>query len=322
MTLRAAIIGCGRIAGGYDREVPDVADPDAWSATHAGAYMLCPDTELVAAADPSDNARDAFAQKWSCENLYADYREMLDDLSPDIVSICSPTNTHMETFDAAIGLGAKGIVLEKPVAVDLADAERMQSIAGDVPVVVNFTRRFNPSYAEVAANIQNGVYGRVLNAVFRYTKGLIVNGSHHIDTARLFFGDPVHVRHIKTHRRNDDDPGMDFSLSFTGDVDAYFLNVPDAEFVFFDIELITEKGRLRISQRGQQIAFDDAVPESHYGLFNIIGPKHTTESQWKNCATRAIQNLADCVTKSAQPQCTLDDGIKVMRVIHTLKEAS
>lgn len=322
MTLSAAIIGCGRIAGGYDRAVPDVADPEAWSATHAGAYLLCPDTVLVTAADPSEGACEAFAQKWSCNNMYADYQDMLNEQSLDIVSICSPTHTHIEVFEAAIDSGVKGIVLEKPLAIDLAEAERMQSMAGDVPVVVNFTRRFNSSYAEVAANIQTGVYGRVLNAIFRYTKGLVVNGSHHIDTARWFFGDPVNIRHLKTQPGNEDDPGMDFSLSFADGTDAYFLNVPDADFVFFDIELITEKGRLRISQRGQQIAFDDAIPEPHYGLFNIIGPKHTAESQWKNCATRAIQNLADCVTKNAQPQCTLDDGIHVMRVINTLKEAS
>lgn len=322
MTLRAAIIGCGRIAGGYDRAAPNITDPDAWSATHAGAYLLCPNTELVAAADPSEDARSAFSKKWSCDNIYADYREMLGDQSPDIISICSPTNTHMEVFEAAMNAGAKGIMLEKPVAGDLADAERMQSMAGKVPVVVNFTRRFNPSYAEVAANIQNGVYGRVLNAIFRYTKGLIVNGSHHIDTAQWFFGDLVGVRHLKTQPGNEDDPGMDFSLSFADGTDAYFLNVPSADFVFFDIELITEKGRLRVSQRGQQIAFDDAVPEPHYRLFNIIGPKHTAESQWKNCTTRAIQNLSDCVTQGAQPQCTLDDGIQVMHVINTLKKAS
>ncbi len=322
MTLRAAIIGCGRIAGGYDRAVPDVADPDAWSATHAGAYLLCPDTKLVAAADPSKDARSMFNEKWFCDDMYANYKEMLIKQSPDIVSICSPTNTHMDVFEATIGSGTKGIVLEKPVTDVLADAERMQSMAGEIPVVVNFTRRFNPSYAEVAANIHNGVYGRVLNAVFRYTKGLIVNGSHHIDTARWFFGDPVDARHIKTHPGNENDPGMDFSLSFAGGVDVYFLNVPDADFVFFDIELIAEKGRLRITQRGQQIAFDDAIPEPHYGLFNIIGPKHTAESEWKNCATRAIQNLADCVTKNAPPQSTLSDGIQVMRVINTLKEAS
>ena len=322
MTLRAAITGCGRIAGGYDRTVPDVTDPKAWSATHAGAYLLCPKTVLVAAADPSDDARSSFGEKWSCDKMYADYHKMFGDQSPDVVSICSPTNTHMEVFEAAINADAKGIVLEKPVAGDLADATRMQSMAGDVPVIVNFTRRFSPSYAEVAANIQNGVYGRVLNAVFRYTKGLTVNGSHHIDTARWFFGDPVDTRHLKTHPGSGDDPGVDFCLLFENGVDAYFLNVPDASFVFFDIELITEKGRLRIVQRGQQLAFDDAIVEPHYGLFNIIGPKHTHETEWRNCATRAIQNIADCVNGDAQPQCTLDDGIQVMQVINTLREVS
>lgn len=322
MTLRAGIIGCGRIAGGYDRDVPDIADPDAWSATHAGAYLLCPDTQMVGASDPSEDARATFADKWSCQNMYATHNELLVAQSPELISICSPTATHRDVFESAIKSGVKGIALEKPVAIDLADAEQMQDIAAGVPVVVNFTRRFNPSFAEVAENIKNGVYGRVLNAVFRYTKGLIVNGSHHIDTARWFFGDITEATHLKTHKGDESDVGVDFRLSFAGEIDAYFLHVPAADFVFFDIEIVTEKGRLRITQRGQKIAFDEAVPESHYGLFNIIGPKHTTESTWRNCATRAIQNLADCVNHRSAPQCTLDDGIQVMRIIDTLKKAS
>lgn len=322
MTLRAGIIGCGRIAGGYDRQVPDIAKPDAWSATHAGAYLLCPDTELSGASDPSENARTTFSEKWSCKHMYANHDELLVAQSPDLISVCSPTATHPTVFEAAITSGVKGIILEKPVAIDLVDAENMQEMVNDVPVVVNFTRRFNPSYAEIVEKLQNGFYGRILNAVFRYTNGLIVNGSHHIDTARWFFGDAIDITHLKTHADKIDDPGVDFRLSFENSIDAYFLHIPDADFVFFDIEIVTEKGRLRITQRGQQIAFDEAIPEPHHGLFNIVGPKHTTESQWKNCATRAIQNLADSVNYGAAPQCALDDGIQVMRIIDNLKKAS
>lgn len=322
MTLGAGIVGCGLIAGGYDRTVPDVTDPGAWSATHAGAYLLCPDTQLVGASDPSEKARLAFAEKWSCANVYAGHDELFANHAPNVVSICSPTATHRDLVEAAIKAGVKGIALEKPVAVDLADAVRMLDMSGGVPVVVNFTRRFNPSYAKMADRLRNGAYGRVLSAVFRYTKGLIVNGSHHIDTARWFFGEITDATHLKTHAGNDDDKGVDFRLSFDGETDAYFLHVPDADFVFFDIEIVTERGRLRIAQRGQQIAFDDAIPEPHYGVFNIIGPKHTVESEWRNCATRAIQNLADCVNNGSNPQCTLEDGIEVMRIIDTLKKAA
>ena len=57
--LRSAIIGCGRIAGGYDQMVPT-----EWSATHAGAYRLCPETELVAVADSDPETLKDFQEKW------------------------------------------------------------------------------------------------------------------------------------------------------------------------------------------------------------------------------------------------------------------
>ena len=86
--FKAAIIGCGNIAGGYDKKIPD-----SWSFTHAGAYHLCPDTELIAAADTDNNTLDRFSKKWNVRNAYIDYAEMLEKEDIDIVLL---THLHWD----------------------------------------------------------------------------------------------------------------------------------------------------------------------------------------------------------------------------------
>ena len=83
---KCAIIGCGKIAGDYEKAIPT-----SWSFTHAGAYHLCPETNLIAVADTDPEVLKRFGEKWGVEKLYGDYREMIDNEEIDIVSLCLPT---------------------------------------------------------------------------------------------------------------------------------------------------------------------------------------------------------------------------------------
>ena len=95
--FKTAIIGCGKIAGGYDRSVRT-----EWSLTHAGAYHLCLSTKLVAVADPDFDTLKAFQEKWHIDQGYTDYREMLENETIDILSLPLPTEYHFEAFKAAV----------------------------------------------------------------------------------------------------------------------------------------------------------------------------------------------------------------------------
>ena len=82
-TLRAAIVGCGQIAGGYDHN----SSPSEVR-THAKAYKLQTMTELVAVADADAGQVLAFAATWDIPGHYTDFCEMLATEKPDIVSRC------------------------------------------------------------------------------------------------------------------------------------------------------------------------------------------------------------------------------------------
>lgn len=68
--------------------------------THFPDLQVTP--RLVAAADPSEQARADALDILGLERAYADYRELLADLEVDAVSIASPNFLHHEITMAAI----------------------------------------------------------------------------------------------------------------------------------------------------------------------------------------------------------------------------
>ncbi len=88
--LTAAIIGTGRIAGGYDE---DRTDGRVFS--HAGAYRAHGGFEIVACVEPDRERRAAFMKRWEIAAGYDDIDAWIaDGGSADVVSLCSPDETH------------------------------------------------------------------------------------------------------------------------------------------------------------------------------------------------------------------------------------
>lgn len=307
---RAAIIGCGRIAGGYDR-----APGGDWTVTHAGAYRACPSTELVAAADTDPAALAGFAACWGLKAQYSDYRRMLALEQPDVVSLCLPPEGHLEAFQAACEAGVRAIFLEKPVAANLAEAQKMPDLAAGRPVAVNYFRRWNPSFEELKKELERGLYGRPLRATVHYVKDVDGNASHFVDLLRWFFGEPEAVRHIRLFDGAGAGTSADFEIAFPEGILATFLHVPAVKYVLHEVDIFTAKARVIIGQRGQIIRRHELVEEPHSGLFQILDSTgDVRETEWRNCTLRAVEELVGCLEGRGTPSCRLDDGIQALRI--------
>ena len=310
----SAIIGCGNIAGGYDRSVPA-----EWSMTHAGGYQLCPETKIVAAADTDRQVLEGFQEKWHVTRGYTDYVEMLEKEAIDILSICLPTEYHFDVFKAAVDHNIKAIFCEKPLAYDLGEAYRMFEMSHGRIVSVNYFRRWNLTFADIIAGIQRGDFGKGINIIVRYTKGLYVNGSHFVDLMRWMWGEPKKATVIKTMKNDDPlDPGVSFFLAFDDGVTAYFINICEIDYVFADVDILFEKGRLVIGQRGQTLSKYTVVREPHYNLFDVLGNSQEIETEWRNCTTRAVQEIVDCLKNGGDTSCTAEDGYRAMEICNSV----
>jgi predicted dehydrogenase len=309
-TYRAAIIGCGRVAGGYDRFARG-----QWTVTHAGAYRFCTRTDLVAAADISPDVLSTFGKTWGVEHLYADYQEMLAREQPDIVSICLPPGGHFKAFRAACEAGARAIFLEKPIAHDLEEARRMPALAGGRPVAVNYFRRWNPTLRTVREDLRRGNHGCPRRVTVHYVKGLVGNGSHFVDLLRWFFGEPVKTQPFRLFGEPQEDPAADFEMLFADGLVATFLHIPRPDYVLQDLDIFTDRARLIIGQRGQKILRFLPVEEPHYRMFPILRlDGRIGETQWRNCSLRAVEELIACLEGGGVPSCTLEDGLRTLEI--------
>ena len=80
----------------------------------------------------------------------------------DVVAVCTPTETHPSLTVAALEAG-RHVVVEKPLALSVADAERIAALAGERgrTVTVISQRRFEPAYAHVADLARQGLLGEL-----------------------------------------------------------------------------------------------------------------------------------------------------------------
>lgn len=104
--LNFGILGCGMIAN-----------------FHAEAIKSLSSAALCGVADNSLDRAKNFAEKYSI-TAYQSYEDMLDDKNIDVICICTPSFFHAENAIDALRAN-KHVVLEKPMAITVEDAERI-----------------------------------------------------------------------------------------------------------------------------------------------------------------------------------------------------
>ena len=188
-TYRAALIGTGGISN--------------W---HMSYYVPHQRVELLAAADINEQSLEAFGEKYQVQALYTDWERMLDEVRPDIVSICTWNATHPPMTIAAAEAGAKGIICEKPLGEDLGGP--MDAIAAcertGCKLTVHEQRRYMTGFATARTLLGQGVIGSPLKLFWRNEGGLLNIGTHFVDAANFVLGDPDWTGVIGWVQRNTD----------------------------------------------------------------------------------------------------------------------
>ena len=144
--LRVGIAGLGRLGKRH-------AEALAFGTRHV---------ELVAACSPVEAERDFARDSLGVGRLYADFDVFIADPDMDAVVLVTPTSLHADQAIAALRAG-KHVFIEKPLALNMADCERVLAVAAerlDQVAMVGFVRRFDPSYVSAQASVAGGEIGR------------------------------------------------------------------------------------------------------------------------------------------------------------------
>ena len=129
-----------------------------------------PGARLVAVADAAPGAAERLAGVLAADRAYTDVAQVWDDPSVDAVVIATPARTHADLVVAAAAAG-RSAFCEKPMAVTLADADRVidAARAADIVLQVGFNRRFAPDWVAARGLIDTGRLGtpRLLRSLTR-----------------------------------------------------------------------------------------------------------------------------------------------------------
>lgn len=120
------------------------------------------DARLVWACSPMQAELQAARSKLGVEKTTTDLAEMIHAPDVDAVVLVTPTALHAEQTIAVLKAG-KHVFVEKPLALDVADCERVEAVAAQHPgqvAMVGFVRRFDPSYRQAHDNLQRGDIGK------------------------------------------------------------------------------------------------------------------------------------------------------------------
>ena len=132
-----------------------------WSKNHLIGWRAQTDVKITWVVRSTEEKARARADEWGVENSTSDYRKVLADPQVHIVDLVLPHDMHAEVTLAALKAG-KHVVLEKPIAHNLADAKEIVHAARDSNLKVMIAENWN--YATVIQRakslIDEGVIGR------------------------------------------------------------------------------------------------------------------------------------------------------------------
>lgn len=322
MTYRVAVIGCGNIGADVSRYT-DLVQP----ATHAGAFDANPDTDLVALVD-LDEAKLARARTFFPKAAgFRSVREMMETVKPDIVSVATPSATHVPLVLEVATFNPKAIVCEKPIADRTEDAESMIKICKErgILLFVNHMRRFDPFIRK--AKEQTDAWGPVMQARATYYRGLHNNGTHFLDLLRFFLGPAVGVVALADETRTFDDlPGdrnYDGMIVFASGAHAVLQALDERVYSHQDIEFYAKGGRVALRKFGFENEYTAIEPSKAFvGHAELSQETSTQEGGWRSFMKSMPAHVVACLDGREQPLSRGEDGLAALRLIEAFEESA
>jgi len=318
---RVGIIGCGRKASAIDDEQRWLTNYDALPCSHASAYSACPRTQIVAAADPDREKLEAFGNRWSVSALYADWKQMLAQEQPEVVSVTTHAPLHAAATIDAARAGAKGIICEKAMASSLAEAEEMIAACAKAgaTLLVNHPRRYHPTYPLAKAAFDAGEIGELRAVVALVFNALIHNGTHLFDMMRYFAGPAKWVSGCAVTGAGGDPGGLGL-VGFEGGV----VGLVEAQSLqSFELTLLGTAGRITINsfEDGFQLwRYRDRRPGQEGAWFQYGAGKDAEVERRKPAEPikppmlAAVEDLVESIEQGCAPVSSGEDGRAALEI--------
>jgi len=323
--LRFVVVGTGWVAGEYLK-----------------AIAARPDAEIAAVVSRNTAfARSKLAELGIQANVTDNYEEAIKASNVDAVVLCSTPDLRPEQAVLAAKYG-KHLVLEKPLAMNRADLLRMGEAIEQHPVrtVVSFVLRWNPSFMNTKALIDDDALGRIFMAQIDYwhhvgpqygqyswsrTKArggssILSAGCHAVDAVRYFAGEITEVTAYGCHTWADSEYEFDpnaiaiFKLK-NGGIGKVSSSLECKTPYKFNVHLLGEKGAIMNNQ-----LFTHKLPgQTDYAVIPTVLPDSGDVSH--HPFVEEINDFVRAVQTGSATRCEFADAYKSMEVSFAIDES-
>ena len=329
--MKYALIGCGRIAVNHIKAA------------------LNNKLQIVAVCDVIADKMEALLAKYDLQNdksikHYTDYKQMLAE-NPDIelISIATESGVHEEIALYCIEHG-KNVIIEKPMAMSIADADKIIAAAQKYNVKVSacHQNRFNVAVQKMRHALEAGRFGKISHgsihvrwnrdknyydqAPWRGTwaqdGGTLMNQCiHGIDLLRWMMGSEIDEVYGKTrqqfhHYLEAEDLGMAVVTfkngavaTIEGTTNVYPKNLEETLYLF------GETGTVKIGGTStNNIDVWDFADETEDDTANK-GLKEATSNVYGNGHTSLFADMIDAVQNNRQPYVDAQAGKNALELV-------
>lgn len=314
--MKYALIGCGRIATNHIKAA------------------LNNKLEIAAICDIVPEHMELLLSKHNLEKesdikRYIDYKEMLAEIQPDLISIATESGLHAEIALYCIESGVN-IIIEKPMAMGIKDANEIIRLSEEKHVKVSacHQNRFNIAVQEMRRALEAGRFGKLSHGSIHvrwnrnrdyYTQapwrgtweqdgGALMNQCiHGIDLLRWMLGGEIETVYGQTrqqfhHYLEAEDVGMAVVkfkngaiATIEGTTNVYPKNLEETLYVF------GEKGTVKIGGTSTNNIdvwdFEDETEEDSKNK----GLEEATSNVYGNGHTSLFADVIDAIKNNRQP---------------------
>lgn len=335
--MKYALIGCGRIAVNHIKAA------------------LENKLEITAVCDILPEKMEALLKLYGLEGnknikRYTDYRQMLAEAAPDLASIATESGLHAQIALACIEHNVHAII-EKPMALSLADADKIIALADakGVKVAACHQNRFNIAVQQMRKALEAGRFGKLSHGAIhvRWNRdrsyydqapwrgtweqdgGALMNQCiHGIDLLRWMMGDEIEEVYGKTCRQFHDyleaeDVGM-AAVTFKngavatveGTTNVYPHNLEETLYVF------GEKGTVKLGGKStNNIDVWEFADETEEDQENK-GRREETSNVYGNGHTSLFADMISAVKENRQPYVDACAGRAALELVLAIYQSA
>jgi len=255
----------------------------------------------------------------------------MPDAHVDLVVLAVPAALQPSLVEALLQrLTPKLLLLEKPVAVSVAEAQRLRRACARQPqlkVAVNYIRRYLPAVLNVQQKLKTGALGHLLHGQVIYGKGLLSNGSHFVNLAEAWLG-PLEAHSCL-------DPGVDWAgfdseasvmlrASRHQDAPLGVRSIGAAGLRAGELDLWFSRGRLRWENDGRTVAiWPLAAATSGDSYRPLVAEPERLPTEIEHYQYFVLDSLVKCLLAPIPSplHCTLDEGFHTLEILEQARDA-